>query len=230
MILHRKTRIMIPDVSEADGLLFDNDRSDRSETLMRLAVTIQTYKSAMKTVIGKLDLMDDELHYTSKYDLIHHMESRIKQPQSIYRKLKKYDLPLSLESARQNIFDIAGIRVVCNFVADIYTIEQKLLEDKDVKLLRRRDFIRQPKPNGYRSLHLVIEVPISLSGQQQLIPVEIQLRTIAMDYWATLEHMLRYKGTNGHVEEYTDMLIECADSLAETEKVMQFVRDQIEGE
>lgn len=228
MILHRKTRIIIPDVTEADGLLFDNGRKDRSETLMRLAVTIQTYKSAMKSVINKLDLMDDELHYTSKYDLIHHMESRIKQPQSIYRKLKKYGLPLSLSSAQENIYDIAGIRVVCNFVADIYTIERKLLEDKDVMLLRRRDFIQEPKANGYRSLHLVIEVPITLSGEVKLIPVEIQLRTIAMDYWATLEHMLRYKGTNGDVEKYADMLIECADSLAQTEEVMQFVRDQIE--
>ena len=227
MILQRKSRISIPDLSEQDGQLFQSPLKNIDETLLQLAMTIQTYNSAMKKVIAKLDLMDDELHFSSKYDLIHHMSSRIKAPHSIYRKLKKYDKPLSLESAREHIYDIAGIRVVCNFVADIYTVEQKLLADPEVTLLRRRDFISQPKANGYRSLHLVIQVPIHISGEPELIPVEIQLRTIAMDYWATLEHMLRYKGSQGNGEKYGSMLLECANDLAETEKTMQFIRDQI---
>lgn len=228
MIIERKSRIHIPDLSEADGRLFQTPEQDLTAALIRLSKTIQIYNMAMKAVISHLKHLDEDIHEHSKYDLIHHMECRIKTPLSIYRKLQKYELPLTLDAAQAYIYDIAGIRVVCNFVHDIYGIEKRLLALPDVKPLRRRDFIKKPKKNGYRSLHLVISVPVDLGESTKAIPVEVQFRTVAMDYWASLEHMLRYKGSDLKVEAYSEMLLNCADRLAETEATMQFIREQIE--
>ncbi|NMB04149.1 MAG: GTP pyrophosphokinase family protein [Tissierellia bacterium] len=230
MILQRKSRISIPDLTEEDARLFQTEWANAGETLLELAMMVRVYNMAMKRVVNMLDLMDDEFQYTSEYDLIHHMESRIKAPHSIYRKLQKYQLPLSLQAARENIYDIAGIRVVCNFVNDIYTVEDKLLQDESIQLIRRRDFITHPKPNGYRSLHLVVKLSVSFAGKVHDVPLEIQLRTVAMDYWATLEHMLQYKSKKDAGQNYAHVLLKCAQNLADTEESMQFIRDRLEKE
>ncbi|MEA5021600.1 GTP pyrophosphokinase YwaC [bioreactor metagenome] len=137
-------------------------------------------------------------------------------------------MPLTVEAARERVLDIAGIRVICNFLDDVYAVEKMLLQQADVTLVKRKDYIEQAKANGYRSLHLVVKVPIFLSGSTEEIPVEIQLRTVAMDYWASLEHMLRYKNKDSNTQQYAAMLLDCATTLADTEKKMLFIREHIE--
>lgn len=228
MVLERKSQINIPNLQEEDASLFQNAREDARASLIALAQTMQSYNGAMKIVSAKLELLDDEFRFSNRHNPIHHLECRIKSPLSIHEKLKKYGLPPSVQAARENILDIAGIRVVCNFVDDIYAVEKILLQQPDVTLVKRKDYIAHPKENGYRSLHLVVKVPIFLSGSTEVVPVEIQLRTIAMDYWASLEHMLRYKNSDSDTEQYAGLLLDCASSLAETEQKMLFIRERIE--
>jgi len=161
---------------------------------------------------------------------IHHLECRLKGVKSIFEKLQKRGLNLDLDSMQSHVHDIAGIRVICNFVDDIYLIEKFLLQQYDIKLVEREDYIECPKENGYRSLHLIVEIPVFLSNEIKNIPVEIQFRTIAMDYWASLEHMLRYKNNQDDINRHSATLLECANTLAETEKTMQNIRMSIEGE
>ena len=233
MILERKSKFNIPDLKEQGdlfrGLMHKSDDENPHESLIKLAELIQVYGAAMKELSTKLEVLDDEFQITHKHNPIHHIECRIKSVVSLIQKIQRYNIPFSLESARENIFDIAGIRVICNFVDDIYMLEKLLLNHPDIELHARKDYIEKPKENGYRSLHLVVKVPVLLSNRTENIPVEIQLRTIAMDYWASLEHMMRYKNNKCEMTKYSAMLLECADTLAETEKTMQYIRENIES-
>jgi len=232
MILEREARINIPNVREQIDLfknLFQETNNENSESsFIMLAELMQMYSAAMKGINTKLDILDSEFQITHKHNPIHHIECRIKGVLSIYQKMQRYGVSLSLESAKEHIQDIAGIRVVCNFVDDIYAIENMLLKQPDVTLITRKDYISKPKENGYRSLHLIVKIPVFLSEKTEEIPVEIQMRTIAMDYWASLEHMLRYKNGNGNVAQYSSMLLDCANTLADTENIMQNIRINIE--
>ena len=231
MILERKTQINIPELTDQHSLLFQQFQDSEYDTgrasLMILAELMQMYSAAMKGISTKLEVLDDEFQVIHRHNPIHHIECRIKGFSSIYQKMLRNGIPLSLDSARENIQDIAGIRVVCNFIDDVYTMETLLLKQSDVTLIQRKDYIAQPKETGYRSLHLVVMTPIHLSSRAEEIPVEIQLRTIAMDYWASLEHMLRYKNNGDNMEKYYAMLLDCSDKLAETENTMQFIHNKI---
>jgi putative GTP pyrophosphokinase len=229
MILERKQQFDLPDPSEQDGILFQIMQGhDPRESMKKMAELIQVYTAAMKGISTKLEVLDDEFQITHKHNPIHHLECRIKGVTSIFKKIQRYGLSISIESARTHIHDIAGIRVICNFVDDIYEVEKMLIEQPDVTLIKRKDYISQPKENGYRSLHIVVTVPVFLSAKTEDVPVEIQLRTIAMDYWASLEHMLRYKNNMSDIHKYSAMLLECANTLANTEKTMQYIREKIE--
>jgi putative GTP pyrophosphokinase len=233
MILERRSQINIPDLKEGQGQLFQRllqnaENANPEASLIKIAGLMQVYNAAMKGVSTKLEVLDDEFQITHKHNPIHHLECRIKGLPSIFNKIQQYGLPLTLESAREYIQDIAGIRVICNFVDDIYAMEDMLLKQSDVTLVKRKDYIAEPKENGYRSLHLVVKVPVFLSDRTEDVPVEIQLRTVAMDYWASLEHMLRYKNSNSDMEKVSAMLLDCANTLAETEKTMQYIRENIE--
>jgi putative GTP pyrophosphokinase len=229
MILERKQQIEIPD---SDDKTFDAFQIIQGEnprkSIKKIAELMQLYNTAMKSVSIKLEALDEEFQIDHIHSPIHHLECRIKGIASIYRKMHRYGVPLSLESAREHIYDIAGIRVICNFVDDIYAVEKMLIWQPDVKMIIRKDYIASPKENGYRSLHIVVEIPVFLSVKTERVPVEIQLRTVAMDYWASLEHMLKYKSDKGDVVEYTTMLLDCANTLADTEKTMQYIRERIE--
>ncbi len=170
----------------------------------------QIYNAAMKEISTKLEILDDE--FLTKHDRnpIHHMECRLKQPQSIFEKLKRKNLDMSVDSAMKNITDIAGIRVICHYISDIYTIANLLLKQDDVMLIKKTDYIENPKANGYRSLHLVVSIPVFLSEETQRTAVEIQIRTIAMDFWASLEHELRYKSDTILKENLQNELTDCA--------------------
>lgn len=185
------------------------------------------YQSALREVRTKLEILDDEFQMRTSRNPIHHMESRIKSPQSIAQKLRRKGLALTPQAAMDNLHDIAGIRVVCAYLNDTYTIARLLTEQDDIRLLQTRDYIAKPKPNGYRSLHLIVEVPVFLSEGKLLLPVEVQIRTIAMDFWASLEHQLRYKEAAQVPETLNQQLYEAAEKIAMLDGDMQHIHDQM---
>lgn len=185
------------------------------------------YQSALREVRTKLEILDDEFQMRHSRNPIHHMESRIKSPQSIAQKLRRKGLSVSCEAAMDNLNDIAGIRVVCAYLNDTYTIAGLLTGQDDIELVQTRDYIASPKPNGYRSLHLIVRVPVFLSEGKLFLPVEVQIRTIAMDFWASLEHQLRYKEAAHVPEELNHQLLSAANRIAELDGDMQHIHDQM---
>ncbi len=198
------------------------------EKIEEMNETLLLYRSAIKEVKTKLDILDDELKIRRKRNPIEYMKSRVKTPGSIMEKLRRRGFEMSIESAKEKLNDIAGIRVICSFVGDIYDIAEMLTRQDDITLIEEKDYIKNPKPNGYRSLHLVVEVPIFLSDHEELVKVEVQIRTIAMDFWASLEHKLYYKKSGESPVHITQDLKECADLIASTDMRMQDIQKQVE--
>jgi len=185
------------------------------------------YQSALREVRTKLEILDDEFQMQHSRNPIHHMEYRIKSPESIAQKLTRKGLPLTAEAAQEHLHDIAGIRVVCAYLNDVYTIARLLTMQDDIRLLETRDYIKFPKPNGYRSLHIIVEVPVFLSSGKLLLPVEVQIRTIAMDFWASLEHQIRYKETSNVPDSLNRQLYDAAERIAALDGEMQHIHDQM---
>jgi putative GTP pyrophosphokinase len=154
---------------------------------------MMTYKFALEEVNTKINILQQEFSYIHDYNPIEHVKSRIKSPSSILKKMKRKQIDFSLHSIKENIRDIAGIRIICSFVSDIYEISNMLEKQKDIMVVEKKDYIKNPKQNGYRSLHLIIKIPIFMSDREEHVYVEIQIRTIAMDFWASLEHKIYYK-------------------------------------
>ena len=174
-------------------------------------------------------MLSDEFSAQRKRNPIEFITSRVKTPESIASKLRRRGLPLSLESAVENLYDIAGIRVICSFVDDIYSVADMLTSQDDVTVLMVKDYIKNPKPNGYRSLHLIISIPVFFSEGKKDLNVEVQIRTIAMDFWASLEHDLKYKKEVPDVERIQKELKKCADDIAATDQKMMHLRDEIDS-
>lgn len=181
------------------------------------------YDCAIELVKTQLSIFDNEFSMRFQRNPIHNIESRIKTPQSIIRKLQRKGMPISPESARAHLTDIAGVRVICCYVDDIYALADLLTQKSGFALRRTKDYIQNPKPNGYRSFHMIVDVPVHMSTGTEQAPVEIQIRTIAMDFWASLEHQLHYKsmGNSAVAATLTDELKSCADTIAETDIKMQ---------
>lgn len=198
-----------------------------TDTLQEFLTLQQVYEAGIKEVKTKLEILDDEFKVKHDHNPIHHMEYRLKSVKSILGKLEKRGLEVSLESIIINLTDIAGVRVICNYVSDVYKIADMLIKQSDIKLIKKKDYIKHPKNNGYRSLHLVVEVPIFLAEKVQPIPVEIQIRTIAMDFWASLEHHLRYKADNEVPDGVRDELIECAKTISNLDYKMQGIHEEL---
>ena len=198
-----------------------------TDTLQEFLTLQQVYEAGIKEVKTKLEILDDEFKVKHDHNPIHHMEYRLKSVKSILGKLEKRGLEVSLESIIINLTDIAGVRVICNYVSDVYKIADMLIKQSDIKLIKKKDYIKHPKNNGYRSLHLVVEVPIFLAEKVQPIPVEIQIRTIAMDFWASLEHHLRYKADNEVPDGVSDELIECAKTISNLDYKMQGIHEEL---
>ena len=188
------------------------------------------YRCAIMEVETKFNVLNEELSLQYDRNPIESIKSRLKSPDSIIKKLNRKELPFSLESIEENINDVAGIRVICSFPEDIYMIADCILNQDDITLIEKKDYIKNPKKSGYRSLHLIIEVPIFLKNEKKAMKVEIQLRTIAMDFWASLEHKLRYK-KNICLDE-TEMiekeLLECSEISASLDWRMEEIRKRIE--
>lgn len=188
------------------------------------------YRCAIREVQTKLEVLNDEFQTTTSRNPIDNIRSRIKTPKSIYEKLQRRDLPVNLCSILDNLHDVAGIRVICPFIDDIYTVADMLIAQDDIRLVTRKDYIKNPKPNGYRSLHLVVEVPIFLTGGKRFMKVEVQIRTIAMNFWASLEHQIHYKKTQEDVEDVVEELANCANVIYETDTKMLAIRKRLEAE
>nr|WP_148206776.1 GTP pyrophosphokinase family protein [Desulfitobacterium hafniense] len=192
-----------------------------------MIVMQQVYSAAIREVSTKLEILDDEFQVKFAHNPIHHMESRLKQPQSIREKLLRKGLTPDMKLATEHITDIAGIRVICYYINDIYTIAEVLLKQDDITLIKRSDYIENPKSNGYRSLHLVVSVPVFLSEGTRNVPVEVQIRTIAMDFWASLEHRLKYKSDSPVKDDLQRELAECAESITDIDEKMQSIYVQL---
>lgn len=187
------------------------------------------YNSAIKKVRTALEILDNEFHVKNDYNPIHHIETRLKTPKSIFKKLEKRGNPPTIESMKENITDIAGIRVICNYIDDAYRIADLLLSHNDIDLIEKRDYISTPKPSGYRSLHLIVNVSVYLSEGRITIPAEIQIRTIAMDYWATLEHRLKYKNEGTVPEGLHGKMKIYSEEIAAMEEKVQEIHREAEG-
>ena len=189
----------------------------------------QMYNAAIKEIRTKLEILDEEFHVKFLHNPIHHIESRLKTPKSIVEKLNRKGCDTTIESIKNNLFDVAGIRVICNYLDDIYRIADLLTSQDDINLIRKKDYITNPKDNGYRSLHLIVTVPIFLAETTEYVPVEVQIRTIAMDFWASLEHQLKYKCSEDVPDSIRDRLKKNAEQLAAIDKEMQAIHKEIRG-
>ncbi len=189
------------------------------------------YAAAIREINARLETLNNEFSYRNRHNPIHHIESRVKSMPSIIKKLRTIGAPISMSSAKKHLHDIAGVRVVCRYVDDIYRIADLLLAQDDISLILEKNYIKNPKPSGYRSLHMIVEVPIFLSKEKRYMRVEVQLRTIAMDFWASLEHKLRYKKDipQEHAKQIAEQLVLCAQTVCETDQKMLSIRRQIEG-
>lgn len=198
------------------------------KTFKNFQEIMMMYNCAVREVKTKFEVLNDELAVNNNRNPIEVIKSRLKKPQSIYQKLMRKGLPVSTESMFENLNDVAGIRVVCTFVDDIYEIARMLARQDDITVVEVKDYIKNPKENGYRSYHMIVEVPVFFSKRKMNMKVEVQLRTIAMDFWASLEHTMKYKKDIQNSEIISDELKHCADLIAETDLKMQAINNKIQ--
>lgn len=225
MILEKNTKININYFKHLEFLAPTKETIEIFKEFMKIE---NIYRSAMKEASTKLEVLDDEFQVMYDHNPIHHIECRMKTPLSIIEKLKRKQLKLTIDNIVNNIMDIAGLRVVCPYIDDIYQLTDLLLKQSDIILLRQTDYIKHPKENGYRSMHLVIRVPVFLSNRTEHVPVEIQLRTIAMDMWASLEHELRYKSNKQATDYLVEKLKICSEDLLDIDRRMQEIYKKLQ--
>lgn len=192
---------------------------------------IQKYQAAMRQMEVRFEILDQDLSMKKHRNPIHHVESRVKSPSSIFEKLERYGKELTLENMERFIMDIAGVRIICCYIHDVYNLLDLLEKQDDLTIVTIKDYIADPKPNGYRSLHVIVRIPVYFLDNKELIPVEVQLRTIAMDFWASLEHDLKYKAVS-EVEgiDSFDELKDCSHIIEDVEARMQILARALEME
>ncbi|MBO5163159.1 MAG: GTP pyrophosphokinase family protein [Ruminococcus sp.] len=198
-----------------------------AQAFMEFMQLAHVYESAIEVVKTYLGILDSEFNIKFQRNPIHNIESRLKSADSIMNKLVKKGIAFTPENAKKYLLDIAGIRVTCCYINDIYVLAEMLSQRDDFVVIKQKDYIKNPKPSGYRSFHLVLNVPVHLSSSKVTVPVEIQIRTIAMDFWASLEHQLKYKPSAAITPEISEQLRECAERIAETDMQMQAIYTQI---
>ena len=215
--------VNVPDMVQVPEMWVDQARQFQ-QAMMR-------YTCAIREVKTKLEVLNDELSVKNQRNPIEMIKSRVKKPKSIVEKLQRRGFEISLESMEKNLDDVAGIRIICSFLDDIYEVADMLVRQDDVTVIMVKDYIKNPKPNGYRSYHMIIEIPVFFSDSKKPIRVEVQIRTIAMDFWASLDHQLKYKKSfiddNGEISEE---LRKCANVIAETDQKMLAIRKRIEAQ
>ena len=217
-----------------DQFIRDNLMSDKFLDYLRknkapFDELMSCYRCAIMEIETKFKVLNEQFSLQYDRNPIEGIKTRLKSIDSLMRKIREKNIPLSLQSIEENIWDVAGVRVICSFPEDIYMLADCLLQQDDVTLIAKKDYIANPKPSGYRSLHLIVETPIFLKNAKRNMKVEVQLRTIAMDFWASLEHKLRYKKNipDSQAEELSKELAECARLSAELDTRMENVRKKI---
>jgi putative GTP pyrophosphokinase len=188
---------------------------------------MMAYKFALDEMTTKINILKDEFNYIHDYNPIEHINSRLKSPESIFRKVQRKQCDFTLGSIKTTIKDIAGMRITCSFISDIYEISRMIANQKDIRIIEYKDYIKNPKPNGYQSLHMIVEIPIFMSDREEQISVEIQIRTIAMDFWASLEHKIYYKYNKEIPQKMLDELKESADMAAHLDRKMEGIHKEI---
>ncbi len=201
--------------------------SSEKEEVDRWKEVTLVYNSALKEVGTKLEILNDEFQHVHQYNPIEHIKSRLKTPESIVKKLKSKDLEATIENMVEHVNDIAGIRVICSFTSDIYRIAEMISGQNDLTVLAVKDYIENPKPSGYKSYHMLVTVPIFLSNKVVDAKVEIQIRTVAMDFWASLEHKIRYKFEGNAPEHIKTALIQCAKMVSQLDDEMLSLNNEI---
>ncbi|MBO1511573.1 GTP pyrophosphokinase family protein [Metabacillus sp. BG109] len=185
------------------------------------------YKFALDEINTKLKILNEEFQFVHQHNPIEHIKSRIKDPSSIKRKLQRKGLKMTIEKATKHIHDIAGVRITCAFASDIYKIYDMVSCQDDISILKVKDYLKEPKPNGYKSLHLLVEIPVFLTNRTENVKVEIQIRTIAMDFWASLEHKIYYKYDKAVPEYLIDELKEAAEMAQYLDHKMKRIHDEM---
>ena len=207
----------------AQEMILDVDALERYEAFTgEMHAVLQKYEAAMREMVVRFEILDRDLSLRRNRNPIHHIVSRIKSPLSIYDKLLRYGKEPTIDNLEEYLMDVAGVRVICSYVHDVKRLVGLLRHQDDLEIVRIKNYIENPKPNGYRSLHAIVRIPVFFMDSKQMIPVEVQIRTIAMDYWASLEHDLKYKSVsevNG--DEFSDELLACSQTLADLEARMQ---------
>lgn len=207
--------------------LFTYNSETVVEKLDMFRELMMKYSSAIREITTKLQILNDELSLQNQNNPIESIKSRVKRPVSILNKLKRKGVEPSIENIMLTLSDVAGIRVICPFIDDIYKVVAMLAKQDDVTVIAVKDYIKHPKENGYRSYHMIVEIPVFFSDQKQPIRVEIQVRTVAMDFWASLEHQMKYKHADVTDESISTDLKACADVIAATDVHMQELRNRI---
>lgn len=217
MISHDVSKVSYLFSGVAGSLLPD----EMIKVIQSFIATENLYLAATREISTKIENLNTEFKYTKERNPIHNIQTRVKTPMSIVQKLQRRGFEISVDSARRNLTDIAGVRVICSYIHDIYLVADMLLSQDDIEVVRTTDYIKDPKPNGYRSLHHIVKVPVYLSTGVEIVDVELQFRTIAMDFWASLDHDLNYKIKGGKTQEVSDELRDCADKIAAIDVRMQ---------
>ena len=229
--------IMLPSLREKEHEItrMPDDLMEQLKIIMQNSQQFQEmmmmYKCAIREVRTKAEVLNDEMSVRYHRNPISSITSRVKKPESITQKLMRKGLPFTVEAIMTNLSDVAGVRIICEFIDDIYTIAAMLAMQDDLKLIKIKDYIKYPKDNGYRSYHMIVEIPVFFSKGKTPMRVEIQIRTIAMDFWASLDHELKYKkNINPEDEEIIAAeLLSCADRIAETDMIMQQIRMKLDA-
>ena len=218
------------------SLTIGKDMSDEDIEFVReagakLRELSQRYRAALREMVVRFEILDQDLNLRKDRTPIHHVESRVKTPESIIEKIGRYGKERTLENIEKYIMDIAGIRVICSYISDVYNLFDLLQRQDDLEIVTVKDYIANPKPNGYRSLHVIVRIPVFFMDKKESIPVEIQLRTLAMDFWASLEHDLKYKAVSEvRGIDASSELKDCSRIIEEVETRMQVLAGALEPE
>jgi putative GTP pyrophosphokinase len=214
---------------EPDDVRDDPDPAEIRARMQELRRLMLTYKFGIDEIMTKISILRDEFRHMQNYNPVEHVGSRLKSFESIAAKCRRKGIPLTPEGVRAHMYDIAGVRVTCSFVSDIYNVRDMLVGQADITLLEERDYIADPKPTGYKSLHLIVQVPVFLSDRVEDVIVEVQLRTIAMDFWASLEHKIYYKYDRHVPRHLTDSLKLAADVAWSLDSSMERIHDEVKA-
>lgn len=207
---------------------FLGEEDDAFGKMSRFMELMMRYNSAIKEVRTKFEILNEELSFKTSRNPIENITSRVKKPMSIAAKLRRLGEPVTVEKIAECLNDVAGIRVICSFIDDIYNVAEMLAKQDDITVVQIKDYIQKPKPNGYRSYHMIVEVPVFFSDRKEMMRVEIQIRTVAMDFWASLEHQMKYKKESADRPEIAAELKSCAETIAATDARMLGIRKRIE--